>query len=91
MGGGYVTGHHRQKRVFAHTISSKIAPRKADACAALWPAILEPLTRQGLQGDSAVVASKSRKFQSCRGLNLVGVVEGQGGPEVGPCRGGARC
>lgn len=91
MGGGYITDHHRQKRGFAHTTSSNTVPRKADACAALWLAVLEPLTRQGLQGDSAVVDSKSRKFQGFRGLNLVGVVEGQGGQGAGPCGGGARC
>lgn len=34
---------------------------------------------------------RQEKFQSCRGLDLVGVVEEQGGPGVGPCGGGARC
>lgn len=84
MGGPYVTDYHRQKRGFAHTTSSKTAPRKADGCAALWPGVLEPPTRQGVQCDSAVVDSKTRKFQGFRGLNLVGVVEGRGGPGMGP-------
>lgn len=91
MGGGYITDHHRQKRGFAHTTSSKTVPRKADACAALWRPSWSPLTRQGLQVDSEVVDSKSRKFQGCRGTDPVGVVEGQGVLGAGPCGGGARC
>lgn len=87
MGGGYIKDHHRQKRGFAHTTSSKTIPRKADPCVTPWPGILEPLTRQGLQGDSAVVDSKARKVSELQRTGPSGRGRGAGRSGGGALRG----